>query len=77
MHNNIGADKKSTVNKGDTIEVDIEDIDTENQRISLSYGLDKMTFQSSDKNGLIKHDSGKKTTSEFGAMLLAAMDKKK
>ncbi len=77
VNDNIGKNKKGDINKGSTVEVEIEEIDTENQRISLSCGLEKVEIKSAGKTGDTKKGSVRKPTSEFGAMLLDAMKKKK
>jgi len=77
VHNNIGDDKKGSIKKGDTIEVTIGEINVEAQRISLSYGMVDTVADTSYKQESKKSTGGGNSTSEFGAMLLAAMGKKK
>jgi small subunit ribosomal protein S1 len=77
-NSNIHKESKVTFAAGDTVEVDVEEIDVENRRIALSYGLERAERQEIPAEYLAgKNESAKKTTSEFGAMLLAAMEKKK
>lgn len=79
VHQNVAKDKKGSIKKGDTIEVTINSLDKENRRISLSYG-DVAPAEANDKDAKKFMDSQKSEVqddSEFGAMLKAALDKKK
>jgi small subunit ribosomal protein S1 len=80
VHTKVAKDKKGTIKKGDTIEVTIDEIDVENNRISLSFGDTKApeaAVVSSKQSGKSqKQAAAKKSTSEFGDLLKAAMNKK-
>lgn len=79
---NIASDKKDTLNTGDSVTVMIESVDTENRRISLSYGVKEAKQNQQEVADFIKKQ-GKTTvekteaSSEFGAALLAALKNKK
>ncbi len=79
VHQNVAKDKKGSIKKGDSIEVTINSLDKENRRISLSYG-DVAPAEANDKDAKKFMDTQKSETSdnsEFGAMLRAALEKKK
>lgn len=77
-HGKIAKDKKGSLKKGDTVEVSIDEIDIESQRISLSYGMESHApADETAKQALAKMNApGKKPSSEFGSLLKAAMEKK-
>lgn len=83
VHSKINKSKKGTFKKGDTIEVDVEEIDIENCRISLSYGLAGEQPKEDNYNNHKKElkapkmEAHAKSSSEFGDLLKAAMNKKK
>lgn len=80
IHNKVAKDKKGSIKKGDKIEVGINDIDIEKNRISLSYGVVSDNSEKINKEAFksIQTSSNtKKGSSEFGEMLKAAMQKKK
>ncbi len=79
---NISSDKKDSLNAGDSVTVMIESVDTENRRISLSYGIKEAKQNQQEVADFIKKQ-GKtpvektEASSEFGAALLAALKNKK
>ncbi len=77
VNSNIGKNKKDSIKKGDIIEVDVDGITIESQRMALSYELEKAVIQSAYTADSKKQQAVKKPRSEFGAMLLAAMENKK
>jgi small subunit ribosomal protein S1 len=78
---NIAADKKNEIKTGQSIAVKIEKIDAEQQRISLSFGMEQAAaddqafaeFQSEQK----ARQKAAAPESAFAAALKAAMEKKK
>lgn len=79
---NISSDKKNSLNEGDSVKVIIESVDTENRRISLSYGIKEAKQDQQEVNEFIKKQGkapAEKTeaSSEFGEALLAALKNKK
>jgi len=77
---NISSDKKNSLNEGDSVKVIIESVDTENRRISLSYGIKEAKQDQQEVSEFIKKQgktSAEKTeaSSEFGEALLAALKK--
>ncbi len=78
-HVKIGKDKKGTITVGSQIEVDIEDVDTDNRRISLSYGAPQPVEmpEKEQKAAPYRQAPLKKQTSEFAEALMAAISKKK
>lgn len=78
VHQNISKDKKGSVKKGDSIEVNIDSIDKSSRRISLSYGDVEPTGGSdSDAKKYMQEQKESAAGSEFGDMLKAALNKKK
>lgn len=79
---NISSDKKHSLNAGDSVKVIIESVDTENRRISLSYGI-KEAKQDQQEIGEFINKQGKtpanktEVSSEFGEALLAALKNRK
>lgn len=79
VHQNISKDKKGSIKKNDKIKVNINSIDKDNRRISLSYG-NVHPAESTDSDTKKFFDNQKKESidkSEFGIMLKAALEKKK
>ncbi|NLL13194.1 MAG: S1 RNA-binding domain-containing protein [Fibrobacter sp.] len=79
---NISSDKKNSLNEGDSVKVIIESVDTENRRISLSYGIKEAKQDQQEVSEFIKKQgktSAEKTeaSSEFGEALLAALKNRK
>jgi small subunit ribosomal protein S1 len=77
---NIAQDKKDSVKVGDTLAVGIESLDIERRRISLSFGKAEEKQNASEVKQYIASQKQPKTESsgtEFGAALLAALQKKK
>lgn len=82
VFSNISSDKKESLNEGDSVKVMIESVDTENRRISLSYGIKEAKQDQQEVTEFIKKQGktpANKTeaSSEFGAALLAALKNKK
>lgn len=77
----IAKDKKGAVKNGEKIEVTVEEIDVENCRITLSYGIEisatKDTGSGRQGAAAKKQPGLQKPSSEFGELLKAAFDKKK
>jgi small subunit ribosomal protein S1 len=80
-HGNVAADKKGSIKAGNTIEVTIENVDTDARRMSLSYGVAQAHADKQAAREYLQKQSGKKQSqqpsSEFGEMLKAALSKKK
>lgn len=76
-HGRIAKEKKRSLNKGDTIEVGIDEIDLENRRIALSYGYTPEADTETVKNQLDQVNTPEKPKSEFGELLKAAFQKSK
>jgi small subunit ribosomal protein S1 len=79
---NIAADKKDSLNAGDSVKVIIESVDTENRRISLSYGMKEAKQDQQEISEFIKKqgktaDNKNEASSEFGEALLAALKNRK
>ena len=74
----ISPDKKETLKENDSIAITIESIDTENRRISLSYGLsdNKSEFTQFQDEQNQRQTSTVSNSTEFGAALLAALNRK-
>lgn len=70
----IAPEKKEQLKEQDTIKVTIDTIDTENRRISLSYGI---VESRSDQEEILSYTNRKQSTesssTEFGAALIAAL----
>lgn len=75
----VAADRKGEVKKGHTIEVRVDEVDTERRRISLSFG--EHTTLEADTATRQQHPAGheraKTSPSEFGDLLRTALEKKK
>ncbi len=79
---NISPEKKNSLNEGDSVKVIIESVDTENRRISLSYGIKEAKQDQQEVSEFIKKQAktpAEKTeaSSEFGEALLAALKNRK
>jgi len=77
----IAKEKKGAIRKGEQIEVTIVEVDRENYRIGLSYG--ELVDMEIDADAMKKFEeeqktsnAGKRPSTEFGALLKAAMTKK-
>lgn len=81
VRSKIAKEKKGALKNGEKIEVLVEDIDVENCRITLSYGIESSAGKDtgSGKKGTAarKQHGLQKSSSEFGELLKAAFDKKK
>lgn len=79
VHGKVAKDKKGSIKKGDTIEVCIEEIDIDDGRISLSYGIAVEAEKDGKSSGQNrqKPEISKKKSSDFGNLLKAAIEKKK
>ncbi len=83
VHRNVAPEKKGTIQKDETIDVNIENIDIPNHRISLTYGIEKeKTDEKAAKEYLKKQEDMKskkgeaEPESEFGALLKQALENK-
>jgi small subunit ribosomal protein S1 len=78
-HGKIGPSKKGTIKKDDTIEVCIDEIDIESQRMSLSCCMENnVAADEATKHTIVKINAeSKKQSSDFGQILKAALEKKK
>lgn len=80
VHTKIAKDKKGSIKKGNIIEVTIDEIDIENNRVALSYGKLEtsedavVSLKQFNKNQ--KQAAPVKSTSEFGDLLKAAIKNK-
>lgn len=77
---NIAQDKKESIKVGDMLNVTIETVDTERRRISLSYGVAEEKSNAAEVKQYIVSQKQPKVeagNSEFGAALLAALQKRK
>ena len=80
MRSKIAKNKKDALKNGARVEVTVEEIDVENCRITLSYGIESRAGKDtgSGKQGTKARKQGlQKPSSEFGELLKAAFDKKK
>ena len=81
VFSNIAADKKESLKEGDSINVMIENLDIENRRIGLSFGV-KEARQNQQEISEYLHKQKKEpeqkrsASTEFGAALLEALKKK-
>lgn len=78
VFSNIVSDKKESIKEHDTITVIVESVDSVNRRIALSYGLKESRTNTQEvKDFLLKNNkkspSSDKSSTEFGAALLAAL----
>lgn len=73
----IAQDKKESLKENETITVTIDSIDTPNRRISLSYGISEAKFSTEDINRSQTTNSSSNNSTEFGAALLAALNRNK
>ena len=70
----IAPEKKEQLKEQDRIEVTIDAIDTENRRISLSYGISESQPNTEELQSYTnKQQSTEPSATEFGAALLAAL----
>ena len=80
---NMTADKKDALKAGDSVTVQVESVDAENRRISLSMGVSDARKESEDTKQYLKEQKTKsekkkeESSTEFGAALLAALKSKK
>ncbi len=78
---NISKEKKDTLKEGDVITVTVESVDTENRRISLSYGVTETVNNNKEVSEYLNSQEKvlqeKKASTEFGSALLAALKGKK
>jgi small subunit ribosomal protein S1 len=79
---NIAVEKKESIKEGDTLAVCVESVDKANRRISLSYGVKEARGTQTEIEACTKTEnapqpSGAAGSTEFGAALLAALQKKK
>jgi small subunit ribosomal protein S1 len=79
VFNNIAPDKKESIKEGESLTVRIESVDMENRRISLSYGIKEVKENKEDIKKLMQHSNQpkKNSSTEFGAALLEALNRKK
>ncbi len=83
VHKNVAPDKKGSIKTGETIEVTVQNIDMQNRRISLAYGVEeqKADVQAAkeymEKQERVKSKKGDvEPSSEFGALLKKALKNK-
>lgn len=78
VFSNISADNKDAFKEGDSIKVNVMNIDSENRRISLSFGIhpDVQNHQILQEYNKTKEIPPSSSTSDFGSALLSALSKK-
>lgn len=81
VRSKIAKEKKGTLKNNEKIDVTVEEIDVENCRITLSYGIESCAGKDTGGDKKVtdgkKQQETKKQSSEFGELLKAAFDKKK
>lgn len=80
VFSNIVSDKKESIKEHDAITVVVESVDKIHRRISLSYGLKESRINTQEVKDFLSKSTKKspgsdKSSTEFGAALLAALKK--
>jgi small subunit ribosomal protein S1 len=80
-HRNVAQEKKGEIKVGEQIEVGVENVDTENRRLSLTYGVTPSREGAETARAYMDKQEKKQkepaAASEFGEMLKNALNKKK